>query len=445
LSGSKAGNGPLEAPARRGRDVFISYSRHDKETADAVCAALESAGISCWIGPRDTQAGAYGRSIMEAIRSARMLVLILSPHADNTMNVLTEVAEAFDRKLPLLPFRLSNFAPSDQMRFYIRTQHWIDAFPGVHAQYFASLIEQVRESLGTPTPAPREGPVAATMAGAAATPSPPRRRRWALGLTAVLGALSVGLTISFTSTRTTLKREMERFDPAKSQASLVRVVVALAAAPGQATAKSLGTGFVIDRGYVATAGHVVDAPKSVGERDGGTVRYFVRPAGSNATLPAEIAWKSDRLDLAILRVPELDTAALTLWSAPTTEDPAPGSRVFALGYAAPTGGAPSLGLDQPPSLTEGTVERTVSKSVDGGAPVRTIQHSARLSGGSSGSPLFDACGRVVGINAYAFPDRVSGASVPHALHIGLLTEALRREGALKIVRPAVSEGKDCGR
>ena len=34
-------------------DVFISYSSLDKATADAVCNQLESAGISCWIAPRD--------------------------------------------------------------------------------------------------------------------------------------------------------------------------------------------------------------------------------------------------------------------------------------------------------------------------------------------------------------------------------------------------------
>lgn len=147
LSEDLAGNRPREAPARKGRDVFISYSRHDKQVAEGVCAALEGAGISCWIGPRDTQAGAYGRSIMEAIHSARMLVLILSPEADKTPNVLTEVAEAFDSKLPLLPFRLSNFAASAEMRFYIRTQHWIDAFPEAVRDYLPALVARVEEVL----------------------------------------------------------------------------------------------------------------------------------------------------------------------------------------------------------------------------------------------------------------------------------------------------------
>ena len=31
-------------------DVFISYSSKDKPVADAVCAALESKRVRCWIG-----------------------------------------------------------------------------------------------------------------------------------------------------------------------------------------------------------------------------------------------------------------------------------------------------------------------------------------------------------------------------------------------------------
>lgn len=199
---------PSEMSSRRRHDVFISYSRHDKATADAVCAALENAGIPCWIGPRDTRAGAYGRSIMEAIRSARLLVLILSPHADSTPNVLTEVAEAFDRKLPLLPFRLANFAASDEMRFYIRTQHWIDAFPGTIESHLPVLVARAKGVLRKPAPAdeadhayrraPEDAPAAAgpEVAAEAADPSAKRRRRLTISFSAIFGAVSVGVAIS---------------------------------------------------------------------------------------------------------------------------------------------------------------------------------------------------------------------------------------------------------
>ena len=34
-------------------DVFISHSSIDKATSDAMTTALESAGIRCWVAPRD--------------------------------------------------------------------------------------------------------------------------------------------------------------------------------------------------------------------------------------------------------------------------------------------------------------------------------------------------------------------------------------------------------
>ena len=38
-------------------DVFVSYPTIDKKTADAVVHSLETAGIRCWIAPRDIAPG----------------------------------------------------------------------------------------------------------------------------------------------------------------------------------------------------------------------------------------------------------------------------------------------------------------------------------------------------------------------------------------------------
>ena len=39
------------------QQVFISYSSADKAIADRVCSALESAGVSCWMAPRNIEPG----------------------------------------------------------------------------------------------------------------------------------------------------------------------------------------------------------------------------------------------------------------------------------------------------------------------------------------------------------------------------------------------------
>ena len=60
-------------------DAFISSSSRDKTAADATCAVLESAGVRCWIAPRDVRPGVeYGAAIIDAIERCRVMVLIFS-------------------------------------------------------------------------------------------------------------------------------------------------------------------------------------------------------------------------------------------------------------------------------------------------------------------------------------------------------------------------------
>ncbi len=38
-------------------DVFVSYSQQDRRTGNAVCHALESHGVRCWMAPGDIEPG----------------------------------------------------------------------------------------------------------------------------------------------------------------------------------------------------------------------------------------------------------------------------------------------------------------------------------------------------------------------------------------------------
>jgi len=69
--------------ARAGaRTVFISYASQDATVANAVVGALEYAGLSCWIAPRDVEPGArYADEIVSAINESRAVVLVLSAHS----------------------------------------------------------------------------------------------------------------------------------------------------------------------------------------------------------------------------------------------------------------------------------------------------------------------------------------------------------------------------
>jgi hypothetical protein len=109
-------------------DVFISHSQQDKVAADAACSALEAAGIRCWIAPRDVPPGAqWPAAIIDAIDHCQAMVLIFSSGANQSRQVYREVQRAFDKEVPVVPFRIENVTPEHSLAYYVETVHWLDA------------------------------------------------------------------------------------------------------------------------------------------------------------------------------------------------------------------------------------------------------------------------------------------------------------------------------
>ncbi len=84
------------APVAIAHDVFISYATSDKTIADAVCHALEAAGVRCWIAPRDIPPGADRReAIATAIGASRVVVVVFSSHANGPAQIMGRRAVAY--------------------------------------------------------------------------------------------------------------------------------------------------------------------------------------------------------------------------------------------------------------------------------------------------------------------------------------------------------------
>jgi hypothetical protein len=130
-------------------DVFISYSTKDKPVADAVCASLEGHGIRCWIAPRDIIPGMdWGGSIVEAIESARLMVLVLSASADASPQILREVERAVNKGVRIIPLRIEDVQPGKNLEYFLGTPHWLDAItPPLeeHLRYLAQTVKVLLE------------------------------------------------------------------------------------------------------------------------------------------------------------------------------------------------------------------------------------------------------------------------------------------------------------
>ncbi|GJQ30210.1 MAG: hypothetical protein HBSAPP03_20940 [Phycisphaerae bacterium] len=136
-------------------DVFISYSSHDKAHADAVCAGLEAAGVRCWIAPRDIPAGrTYAGEIVASIKAARVMVVIFSSHSNASANVMREVERAINAGVAILPFRIEDVKPTNDMEYFLSVPHWLDALTPPLESHIERLRGQVRQMLGIATPPP---------------------------------------------------------------------------------------------------------------------------------------------------------------------------------------------------------------------------------------------------------------------------------------------------
>ncbi|MDQ2800847.1 MAG: toll/interleukin-1 receptor domain-containing protein [Armatimonadota bacterium] len=125
-------------------DVFISYSTLDKPTADAVCAALESHSIRCWVAPRDITPGQdWSDAIIDAIGDCRVCLLILSAASNQSDQVKREVQNAVSEAKPILPFRIEDVALSKHMRYFIGTPHWLDAMTPPMERHLQKMVETV--------------------------------------------------------------------------------------------------------------------------------------------------------------------------------------------------------------------------------------------------------------------------------------------------------------
>src|SRR6202051_4712316 len=90
-------------------DVFISYAPQDVATANAVSTALERAGLSCWIAPRDVVPGClYADEIVGAINDAKVVVLVLSEHSVGSPHVGKEIERASSKLRRIIAFHIDS-------------------------------------------------------------------------------------------------------------------------------------------------------------------------------------------------------------------------------------------------------------------------------------------------------------------------------------------------
>ena len=125
-------------------DIFISYSSKDKPTADAICHVLEENKLKCWIAPRNIRAGQnYPEQIMDGLRAAKLVVLVFSKNSQESVFVYNEIDAAFSFNKSILSFKIDETLPENKMGFFLKTKHWLDAYPDPES-VFETLVNDAK-------------------------------------------------------------------------------------------------------------------------------------------------------------------------------------------------------------------------------------------------------------------------------------------------------------
>jgi TolB-like protein/Tfp pilus assembly protein PilF len=137
------------ASARAGpREVFISYASPDRATAHDLCVAMETAGVTCWIAPRNINPGEfYADAIVHAIDAVKVMVLVLSQHTAESPHVTREVERATSKRCAIVSFRVDQFAMPPALEYFLNASHWLDASTAGVTATVPLLVDAVKRLL----------------------------------------------------------------------------------------------------------------------------------------------------------------------------------------------------------------------------------------------------------------------------------------------------------
>jgi len=109
--------------------IFISYSSIDQEVAETLCDALQARGHPCWIACRNIGPGEnFQESIVKAIRSSRVMLLVFTSNANNSDEIKKELVLAGRHRVTVVPVRVEDVVPNDAFAYEFATRQWIDLF-----------------------------------------------------------------------------------------------------------------------------------------------------------------------------------------------------------------------------------------------------------------------------------------------------------------------------
>ncbi len=141
-------------------DVFVSYSREDKERVLALTAKLRAAGVPVWMDVGGIDGAAmWGEEIVNALDRAKVLLLMVSESAVHSHNVVKEVVLTSERKGHILPVHLEPTQIPTSLKYPLAGIQHIEYFQGDPDANLKTILRSL-ERVGVSVAPPRVEPAA---------------------------------------------------------------------------------------------------------------------------------------------------------------------------------------------------------------------------------------------------------------------------------------------
>jgi len=131
----------------------------------------------------------WGESIIDAIESSRIMILIFSRNADASPQIKREVERAVNKGVYIIPFRVDEIPPSKSLEYFISTSQWMDAFSPPLQRHLDNLAKTVKAVLKRP---PLSGADVPAQPEKPSIPNPPTRP---FGRKSILIAITIAAVV----------------------------------------------------------------------------------------------------------------------------------------------------------------------------------------------------------------------------------------------------------
>jgi TolB-like protein/Flp pilus assembly protein TadD len=142
-------------------EVFVSYSREDKERVLELAAKLRAAGVPLWMDVAGIDGAAmWGEEIVNALDRSKVLLLIVTESAVRSHNVAKEVVLVSERKGHILPVHLEPTQIPPSLKYPLAGIQHIEFFQGDAEGNLKTILRSLERIGVTISPPRREPPPA---------------------------------------------------------------------------------------------------------------------------------------------------------------------------------------------------------------------------------------------------------------------------------------------